>query len=620
MNYPTELKRNKTTTTFTVEKDMAKALLQQLIWTRLIENAVENQNRTYKDKGIWRLKNKGLCVLQDFCLKTKSEITHSKINMSCFKPLSLISIERDPENDRFISSKKHLLVLFTILVASLPIGGNEKEKPKEKPKATQRKRIGPAVNPLQLDFFSEGPPPSRMGSTRSGKSGALSFNDTSTLSSSSSQGSSGLPSLGGMSINDVFPFVKVLTNDMFISGDAESDSIVQSHESPSAGSPFLKNKFKMCAMFTTELACEWLVENCTLASRDEAENIMTGFLRCGWIKYVDDKNHNVREVEANGSLVHVTRAGVNVVVDLSSEQYETLHDSPYYMSYKRGSVNSYDSSGAKSTLYLPNSPEKEIDTGKIAYTPIPPLTCTTSFESDMSPTYRYQESFSAKSSPNPGFHRYSAELKATNLNILKNILNTPQLLLLFREFLSLNFSAGNLDFWIDYDTLRSRFLHQKTSASSPNNQTDLLNDAYMMWKRYLRSGAKRELDIEPSTKQEMDEEISYMISVDPSPEKPGFVIHTNSAVYSLVIFFKWFDCVNDKVTKIMTMEYIPKFTKTIQYKNITRIGNHDECELDDFPQPPNRKKSDKSTIRSDGILSQQLLNNSRSKTEYIYIH
>ncbi|KAI8890724.1 hypothetical protein K501DRAFT_265718 [Backusella circina FSU 941] len=551
IRYPTELKRTKTTTTFNVERDMAKALLQQFIWTRLIESATESQNRTYKDKGIWKLKNKGLCVLQDFCLRTKSEITHSKINMNCFKALSLIDIERNVENDRFVSSKKHLLVLFTILVASLPIGGNEKEKQK----TSQRKRIGPPVNPLQFDFFSDGPPPSRMGSTRSGKSGGLSFNDSSTISSSSSQGSSGLPSLGGMSINDVFPSVKVLTNDMFISGDSESDSILQSHESSSTGTSFLKNKFKMCAMFTTEIACEWLVENCTLASRDEAENIMTEFLRFGWIKYVDDKNRKISEVEANGSLVHVTRAGVNVVVDLSSEQYENLHESPYSMSYKRNSVISYDNSGTKNTLYLPISAEKEIDTGRMTYTPLAPLTCTTNFESTMSPTYRCQESFSPRSSPNSGSLRYTTETKTTNLATLKNILDTPQLLLLFREFLT---------------------------------------DAF------------------------------HMISVDSSPEKPGFVINTNSTVYSLIIFFKWFDCVNEKLAKIMAMDYIPNFTKTTQYKNITRTGNHEECELDDFPQPPNRKNSDKSTtskkMRSDDILSQQLMNDSRAKTEYIYIH
>ena len=112
------------TTTFNMNKGMAKALIQQFLWTRLIENAVEPQNRTYREKGIWRVRSKGLCVLQNFCKRTKTDISIFKKHVgSMTEPMYLINIERMPHNDRINRNRKFMSCLFTIMIANLPLSG-----------------------------------------------------------------------------------------------------------------------------------------------------------------------------------------------------------------------------------------------------------------------------------------------------------------------------------------------------------------------------------------------------------------------------------------------------------------------------------------------------------------
>ncbi|CAO3592267.1 unnamed protein product [Absidia cylindrospora] len=62
-----------TTTTFNMERGVGKALCQQFLWSRLMVNAVDPSNRSFRDRGLWQLDFKGSAVLLDFCQRTHME-------------------------------------------------------------------------------------------------------------------------------------------------------------------------------------------------------------------------------------------------------------------------------------------------------------------------------------------------------------------------------------------------------------------------------------------------------------------------------------------------------------------------------------------------------------------
>lgn len=346
------------TTSLKMERDMAKALLQQFLWTRLIENAVEPENRTYRDKGIWRLRSKGLCVLQDYCIKTNTiELLvqfKNYVDLSSTEPMFLIHVERLVENDRMNCKRKYISSLFAIMVASLPIRNdcnktdsnslnNNTFKINNSRQSMTSHTSHTSYNSKNLDnyhninsnrkmsyhsdlysTFSEKNSLSRHASIRSSDSGSTgssnSFNYGTSIHTTT-------PTREAASITDYFPHIKILPNDLLVHANPPQNSGVNSSFQQQKAllqnlNPSSSNKFKMRTIFTSLLCCNWLVGYCTVASNDEAESIMTEFLNLGWITFYDEKHRNSDQVESSKSVaLRLTGTGMKVVIDISVEQY-----------------------------------------------------------------------------------------------------------------------------------------------------------------------------------------------------------------------------------------------------------------------------------------------------------
>ncbi|KAF7729441.1 hypothetical protein EC973_004421 [Apophysomyces ossiformis] len=226
-NDPSKQLRTTTTTTFNMARDMAKALCQHFVWARLLENAVDQQNRSFRDRNIWQLTPKGLYVLKDFCTRTEIDWSPRQKHLSHINTIQVVHIARTDDDDQILLGRQYASSVFRAMISGLPLEGDT-----------------PAT------------PPSRPASIAS--------NDSSSSSSSSSGQGSNAPF--AMSSNEA-------------SSQSASVTTAKRHKSGTI----------MRAVFSSLLCCEWLAEYCSVASRDEAEVLATEFLKQGWVAYQDSK-------------------------------------------------------------------------------------------------------------------------------------------------------------------------------------------------------------------------------------------------------------------------------------------------------------------------------------------
>lgn len=649
--------RATSSTALKMERDMAKALIQQFLWTRLIESAVEPHNRTYRDKGLWRLKSKGLCVLQDQCRHNVTldllQRFKDSVDSSTVEPMFLIQIERLEENDRMNCNRKYITCLFAIMIASLPLRNSTSNKDNSLAPTIQQypNRMPSNFNPIG---FSS-PDYIKKVSTISNRSFVYNENSLSRQhsirSADTALTSSTTASREGKSIPDFFPHIKILPNDLLIPVSPNQkalDSILFQQQKALLHnlSPSSNNKFKMRSVFPSEICCTWLIESCTVASNDEAESIMTEFLNLGWIKFYDEKHKNNEIVESSKSIVlKLTGTGMKIVIDVSLEQHTDFQQSQQRKESvisnldKRCSVlssscfSNYTISSTSSSIH--SNFEEPLITTRPTFHPLrniipvksddyfSPIHSTphqhhiydagyTNYDGNnlTATTTPYTESitklhYNSISAANYS-HNYpltppassGEHTKETNSIKLKAILKDTKLRGYFRNFLDINFCVENLDFWVDHTHLCRN--HQNEPAvlaiMSPLKQQQLLQEAYILWDTYLCPGASRELNIDHTLREDMAEEISQMVTLITAGNGNNVmnkvIFSTQSTYESVLTLLNWFDKVNDQICKLMTTDSVPKFIRTSEYKNATRVqeGKNNSSDLvDDFPPPPQRK-------------------------------
>lgn len=633
-----------------LEKDMAKALIQQFLWSRLIEYAVDPHNRSYRDKGIWRLKSKGLCVLQDFCLKSNrlDLLSYFKncIHTPSVDPMFLVHVNRLLANDRMNSKRKHISALFAIMVASLPLRDEDTLRAREN-----------VVEPMFESNYYSRKLPSFTDHSNDTMSSMQMLSRQSSISSASTNFTS-TSSLESNLITDYFPHMKVYANDLLVHNSssahksAKTTSSVQQKVLLRNLRPSPSNKFKMRSVFTSHLCCEWLVGYCTVASNDEAESIATEFLDLGWITFFDDKKRNRREVESSKStMLKLTGAGMKVIIDFSQESYENiqqqrrkdeaLSEGKKYSIVSLSSANNQDESKSlfstfddsfyskhshsPSTDYIEAEADYSISMGAYRKVSIKNFNDTdyatnnfTSYNTGctIKPVFNHDPYDLNIRSPYKTTSREEKisndKYKDNNTTKLKMILNEPNLRSLFRDFLEANLCAENLDFWVDFQKLRSECLDDLNNlvVLSPKKQRDLIKNAYLLWNTYLAPDASRELNINHTLREDIANEMSNIATVVNTGlvgtnSVPTVIISMPSANENLSTIFTWFGKVDKQIFKLMASDSIPKFIRTLEYKNLTgethpspqgiRIlkspstSSMNNSELDDFPPPPQRK-------------------------------
>jgi len=118
---PTRIVTTTTTTTFSMSRDIAKAMAQHFMDARLIENAADPTINLFKDRAVYQLTPKGLHVLERFVFKNgmNSDSLHPVFQAQpiCMK---LLHLERRKEDDEIIASHSVIGSLFRRFVGRQP--------------------------------------------------------------------------------------------------------------------------------------------------------------------------------------------------------------------------------------------------------------------------------------------------------------------------------------------------------------------------------------------------------------------------------------------------------------------------------------------------------------------
>lgn len=118
---PSRVVTTTTTTTFSMTRDMAKAMCQHFMDARLIENAVDPSSNLFKDRGVYVLTPKGLHVLERFI--SRNGITADKLQqVFATQPIcvKLLHLERRSSDDEIIISQSVITALFRRFVGRQP--------------------------------------------------------------------------------------------------------------------------------------------------------------------------------------------------------------------------------------------------------------------------------------------------------------------------------------------------------------------------------------------------------------------------------------------------------------------------------------------------------------------
>ncbi|KAF8605313.1 putative regulator of G-protein signaling protein [Ceratobasidium sp. AG-I] len=118
---PSRIVTTTTTTTFSMTREMAKAMSQHFMDARLIENAADRTSNLFKERGVYVVTPKGLHVLERFIIKNgingDSLVGVFESQPVCMK---LLHLERRPSDDEIIISQPVITALFRRFVGRGP--------------------------------------------------------------------------------------------------------------------------------------------------------------------------------------------------------------------------------------------------------------------------------------------------------------------------------------------------------------------------------------------------------------------------------------------------------------------------------------------------------------------
>ncbi|KAK0523917.1 hypothetical protein OC842_005995 [Tilletia horrida] len=120
-NEPSRVITTTTTTTFSMNREMAKGICQHFMDARLIENAADMSSAIFKERGVYMLTPKGLHILERFITKNGINGEHLlKVFSSQPICMKLLHLERRPSDDELLINTPVLYVIFRRFVGRAP--------------------------------------------------------------------------------------------------------------------------------------------------------------------------------------------------------------------------------------------------------------------------------------------------------------------------------------------------------------------------------------------------------------------------------------------------------------------------------------------------------------------
>ncbi|KAI8332996.1 regulator of G protein signaling domain-containing protein [Blakeslea trispora] len=378
---------------------------------------------------------------------------------------------------------------------------------------------------------------------------------------------------------------------------------------------------------------EWLCDRLTVNSREEAEMVAAQFVMFGWLALVLDRSDRVLNGKDDAMSFKTGRSAIYYVTDrgclligwkqcvdseLTSQDQSVISD----LSLNESAA----SSGDNEAKLIPRKREPSSNSEKLNpalehHQVLEQANCTPSSSLHMIRHDSAKQPVEMEQ-PDHGKHRPSsvsitetavlsdfALINNSQWTKLMHILETPLMRMYFRDFLSSNYCAENINFWVDHNKL----------YKSGKSTMDKLADAYNIYETYFSPYAQANLNINHSQTQDIVRYIStHLIVVNqlPAANTPYFMVASVNLDLStksfnprllllppqvvseankkrivvirgitpekcLVKLLSIYGKVNDHVCRMMAEDSVPKFVKTKKYQDLISRQNKSQQEESD---------------------------------------
>ncbi|KAL0079297.1 regulator of G protein signaling domain-containing protein [Phycomyces blakesleeanus] len=281
---------------------------------------------------------------------------------------------------------------------------------------------------------------------------------------------------------------------------------------------------------------EWICEYTTVVSGEEGLMIAAEFVLYGWIVQVLDKSDKSNSIRTDNNSFKTTKRAI------------------YYVTERGRKVLGWQTKPTRSPSDVSLSKQSDIAS-------------SSSSSVTQSQVLRKQMTLAKRLAPT-GLQASSN----SQWTRLRQILEDPLLRMYFRDFMKANFCEENINFWVDYYSLRKKARSRRMIIS------ELLTDCYTIYDTYLGMQAASEVNIDHGLRQEIITLVTRTFTVAPGssldmpflniPIQPTLINVTvnGSNQQCLQVIMRMYDKVNDHICRLMAQDSVPRFVKTEKYQ------------------------------------------------------
>ncbi|KAJ8523523.1 hypothetical protein ONZ45_g90 [Pleurotus djamor] len=494
---PSRVITTTTTTTFSMTRDMAKAMSQHFMDARLIENAADPSSNLFKERGVYTLTPKGLHVLERFISAHGINADHLQ-QVFGTQPICiyLLHLDRRSLDDEIIVSQSVITLLFRRFVGRQP--------------------NYPPQTAGTLDAFQR-------------------YHERSK-------------------------------------GIALMDQIEKAQ--PLLGKPQQTHKY----CFAAVAALEWLCDFTSVVGREEAAEMAAQFVRFGLITLVSDKRKN-----NDSAIIFTVRGsspGGNSPISQQGE-FRCTAKAIYKITDEGRRLAHWDGLGTNSpnasTSNLSTGDRASVDHAKVE-SAVPDAVKSSGSEA------RIHRRISMAEKLNVNYETgEKRNLKESNTDRLRFILDQPALRSLFREFLRGNFCEENLSFWLDVEDFKRKFhITSSAQAVTSNSRTTgtpgqaamekhhevLINNAFAIYNKYLAPSSPCELNIDHGLRNELAKYLEDVVTTLTGKAFHGRIEQSQAHAFNatqLSTMIKLYERIQTHVFRLMATDSVPKFIKTPKF-------------------------------------------------------
>ncbi|KAG8865290.1 hypothetical protein FRB96_000180 [Tulasnella sp. 330] len=563
---PSRIVTTTTTTTFSMTRDMAKAMCQHFMDARLIENAQDKQSNLFKDRGIYMLTPKGLHVLERFISKNGMTADHL-LTVFSSQPicLKLLHLERRASDDEIIISQSVITALF-------------------------RRFAGRSANYLPDDASTTTDP----GQEYHERSKGIPVFDIEERPIQ----------VAGRNI--VTTFTHCFSAVAALEWLCDFTSIVARDEAAEMAAHFVR--FGFIALVSDKRKGGDSAVIFTVRGSANGSVSAQGEFRCTAkaIYNITEAGRRIVRWDTSGrSLIH------NLGMRASPNNSQTNLDSGHRSSNDHGSVENV--TVASEVAFGPGGGE-----------PVTAQTLAQTTDAKIHRRISMAEKLRGEFKNGEGMSGMSAAPKESNTDRLKHILDEPALRSLFREFLRGNFSEENLSFWLDVQDFKRRFNTTSSANAAPRTEASakgttpgqlamekhheaLISMAFVIYNTYLAPSSPCELNIDHGLRNDLRVYLNEVMAHSPnggsangasngkvstSSSNSGRLelgtaqlqMHTFNAT-QLQTMIKLYERIQTHVFRLMATDSVPKFIKTSRFMALRNWVEEYEIGETDVPGP-----------------------------------